>query len=504
MIVRDIKKLNQKPATAVSNKKLEETTPEKVRHYQPDNAPSLPQMGETLSPADAWFLQRTIGNQATEQYYRTIMQRKTAVDLIDIESSLSPILTNARHISQSITPNPHPVIHRKIHKRYERQWNDAVHEGYIPHEAVQELRDLVAPLKNKADSKLKDVISLSNWVTKAFKNKAKKRKIQALLWLRVLEVGPEDIAGLKLYKAELKSASVEEINDSLGIEEAVDELIILVEEEGLDFADPPWEMANGVTVKDSGHGGVVIVDFPNGKLVVKAAKGGGLNNEIFGSRLAQQLGMASPDMRFADSNEAERIELAVEENGANLPAGRPYVVMRYVPGVTGGDFASSGQELSENQVHTLAMSIGRWFAFDMMIQEQDRFGDLGSTGMSSSVNSANFMIDPENISSGFVSIDQNVSSAGTKKSQTAFGNIVEEAPMFAYTLGRAAARMIPGRVDEEEIGEIVMASARETLRDIGLGLTEEDVRDLAVGLGIEEGVIESIMRTVNAAREQFG
>jgi len=461
---------------------------------------------KNISPSQANQYQRTIGNQAVKRLaiQRQPTNRTSNNNTIDFRSSLSPILHKTQRITQTITPISQPIIHRKVHKRYERQWADAIEDGYLSGEQVDQIRDLVSPLKGKADSNIKDVVSLSNWITKAFKNKTNKRKIQALLWLEILEIGTDNIADLKEYKTYLKSLSSTQINSILGIEESsssIEELSISIEEDLLDFDNPPWESANGAVVKDSGHGGVVIVSFPNGKLVVKAAKGGGLNNEIFGSRLAQQLGMQSPNMRFAGSGESDQIELAVEGNGAALPAGRPYVVMDYVPGGTASDFAKSGQELQPNQINTLAMSIGRWFAFDVMIQEQDRFNTLAASTGGNGVNTANFMINSENINSGFVSIDQNPSAAGKGQSDSAFENITSNSPMFAFSLGAAAAKMIPGDVDAEEIGDIVMQSAQATLKDIGLGLTEEDVRRLAEDLDINESIIESVMRTVNSARE---
>jgi len=41
--------------------------------------------------------------------------------------------------------------------------------------------------------------------------------------------------------------------------------------------------------------------------------------------------------------------------------------------------------------------------------------------------------------------------------------------------------------------------SQDTLRNIGRGLTEEDVRDAAEGLGISEEVIDAVMTTITQA-----
>ena len=135
--------------------------------------PEHPPANQPPAPAGAHHLQRTIGNQAVQHLFRS---------------------------------NQLP-IQRKIHARYERMWAWAKDKGLLSDEAVDEIRLHVAPLTGAADTAILNLISLSNWANKAFKNDEDKRQAQALIWKKLHETD-WDLNAASIVREQVKNAPV--------------------------------------------------------------------------------------------------------------------------------------------------------------------------------------------------------------------------------------------------------------------------------------------------------
>lgn len=93
---------------------------------------------------------------------------------------------NSQTASMAISAQHHEnKIQRTVHERYERQWDYAIEQEILTPGEVKLLRQKVEPLKGKEDQEILEVVSLSNKLTKKFKDKDAKRKRQALIWLKL-------------------------------------------------------------------------------------------------------------------------------------------------------------------------------------------------------------------------------------------------------------------------------------------------------------------------------
>ena len=259
------------------------------------------------------------------------------------------------------------------------------------------------------------------------------------------------------------------------------------------FNATPWEDATGAVVKPSGHGGVVFVSFGTEKIVVKK----GTPNEAFAAGLAAQAGLHAPQTRQVESEEASRIENAIGQYDVQVPNGRPYLVLEHFDGVDLSDVRDQEVALTKDQVESLARSLGRWLAFDILIAENDRFGLLNG-GLGHNVNSANFLLDPTSHMPQIVGIDQFVMSSDTKGGEEVYDTIKKGdlSSGIAYSIGMMAYNYT-GKVkgtNPEGLDEIVMAGAKEQMLTIGQSLDETEVRQLALSLGVGENAVEGLLK----------
>ncbi|MEO1124849.1 MAG: DUF4157 domain-containing protein [Cyanobacteria bacterium J06639_16] len=263
----------------------------------------------------------------------------------------------------------------------------------------------------------------------------------------------------------------------------------------LDFNNPPWETATKAEVISSGHGGVAVLTFKVGKkiekLVVKGS-GGLSDREVLASRLANYAGLRVPETRKANSGEPERIKSALTKYGVKMPNKEPTLVMKYVKGMTLGKLKDAGFTLKKDDVLVLSKSIGNWFAFDVMIREQDRFGKL-SSGIDS-INSSNFLVDPDNLKTGFVGIDQIAMATEGKAIPKAIEAI--KAGEDYYFLGLALLvkkQLNASNCNEDDIMDKIIEGAQETMKGISKGLTEKDLETLIGNLKVDKEVLDSIL-----------
>lgn len=244
--------------------------------------------------------------------------------------------------------------------------------------------------------------------------------------------------------------------------------------------DIDWSTAKGFDVKDSGHGGVVIVDVGGAKAVIKG--GGGLSpNEVLGARLARELGLPTPETRLLTREEKASIATQMREHGAKMPDrggdDGATIVMEFVDGKTLGENKATKKEVTQ-----LAQSLGKWLAFDAVISEQDRFHGFVAAGSSNGINVGNFMVNPKNPGE-IIGIDQNVMTVDTTK---ALNSIKNGDDFYFMGVGQALASRFPGLgLDAEALGDDIKASAQEMLKSIGSTITDEKVAELTRGIGVD-------------------
>ena len=137
------------------------------------------------------------------------------------------------------------IVQRTMHDRYKRQWADALELGVVTAEEVERLRVFVTE-RDPKDAVL-DLVSLSNWLTKVFKNKARKRQIQSLLWRHLARNG-FDVPGAKLLRASLLQSESEALSQGVG---DVKEALAVRKLPGVVYRDPPLDEPAGRAILEA-------------------------------------------------------------------------------------------------------------------------------------------------------------------------------------------------------------------------------------------------------------
>lgn len=125
------------------------------------------------------------------------------------------------------------AVQRKMHDRYTRQWTDAVALGTITDDEVRLLRAHVTDHDPKDE--ILSVVSLSNWFTKAFKDKDRKRRIQALLWQHLARNG-FDVGGARRLRDLLVSKETKELGTQVA---ETRQAVAIRQMGGVVYGDPP-------------------------------------------------------------------------------------------------------------------------------------------------------------------------------------------------------------------------------------------------------------------------
>ncbi len=130
-----------------------------------------------------------------------------------------------------------PLIQRIVHERYLRQWQDAVNLGVLSNGEVQRLREYVQDLQGNADKAVLDLVSLSNWFTKLFKSTERKRKIQGLIWKKLLDTN-FDIQATELFRNQLATLETDPLNQAVDVGKLhqLDDVL---------YSEPPLNEAQG-------------------------------------------------------------------------------------------------------------------------------------------------------------------------------------------------------------------------------------------------------------------
>ncbi len=153
--------------------------------------------------ADSNALQRAMGNQAVGR-----MASGGAPGLQAAPASSSAVMANIVRRGAAAAPTAAPVVQRKVHARYERQWQYALDEKMMAQDEIDKLRAHVEPLKGSADKAILDLISMSNFLNKKYKDEEAKRKRQTLMWIKLLETN-FNLDEVKKYRATVMSLTTD-------------------------------------------------------------------------------------------------------------------------------------------------------------------------------------------------------------------------------------------------------------------------------------------------------
>jgi hypothetical protein len=254
-----------------------------------------------------------------------------------------------------------------------------------------------------------------------------------------------------------------------------------------------WSGAKAFDVKDSGHGGVVLVEVGGAKAVVK---GGGVQSayEVLGARLARELGLPAPETRMLSKEEKTEIKQQMDLLRAKMPARsantEATVVMEFVEGKKLGE----EKAVTKQDVKQLAQSLGKWLAFDAVISEQDRFASIN--GMGNGINTGNFLVNPKKPGE-IIGIDQNVMAVDTSKTMK---SIMNGEDFFFVGVGKTLADYFPAlRLDFEALGDEVKQSTQQMFKQIGTTLTDAKIAELSGDLTIDADISEALSQRCGVA-----
>ena len=449
-----------------------------------------------LRPDDIRAFQHTLGNRATRALVapkpvsRTVLQRAydgqiIDYNAIDLEKTQGEIHTGAKLLGTSLT------------KRVQK-FHDAVKSGK-PAKILTTLQKILKRLnedskKNLKKPKIIDLV-VQEEARVAFFEKWKRITNEHIDHLsQDGEKAVVDFQETYGYKVSVKEEKKEKRNSS-----SEEDIKIIEKGESskgnFDFNNIPWDDAKSAEVKDSGMGGAVILTFGSGHKVAVKGGGGIINNEVLGSRMAREVGLEAPETRLANSEENSSIPNLFKSLGATVKWGGPYLIVDFVPGIP---ITAVGDEKkpSKERIYALGYQMGRWYAFAVLNNDIDNFGDL--TGGNVGVNTGNFFATKSN---QVVGIDQHTVGGDLKKK--AFTDIKEGSMSFAFTLGNGILKALgnPKGVDSEELGDIVMKGAQEQMKHMAEKLDSNKIKELCQG--IEVNKLDEIMDRVETIADSY-
>ena len=253
----------------------------------------------------------------------------------------------------------------------------------------------------------------------------------------------------------------------------------------------------------SGNGGACLVKLEDSTVVIKGG-GGGSCREVYGSKLARELGLPAPETRFLTREEQGEIQGQMARQGVSMPkrtggGEEPVIVMEYVKGTTVCDARDERTAKSTD----VAKSFGTWIAFAAFIKEPDTFHGLISQREYTSgggINSSNFLIDPRNPDAGIVGIDQNV---GTGDASDAIHDIGSGSDSFFMRAGQHVSEACKDRADPEDLMASVKEGAHEVFAEIAK-MSPERIVELGRESGMDDKGIQDLLDRQELIREQVG
>ena len=371
------------------------------------------------------------------------------------------------------------------HLRYETKGNETtlkIHTGAKPSGIGQKSAQ-------RRDAKHKNALS---FVRSAMVRQypGEQDKIDHLL----SKIGGDKISVRQLRKLELAMAPPLEGHHEVGIGENSStssgsrlneiQIVNIGHQEGLP-EEIDFSGAKNFKTHSSGHGGALELEVGGKRLAVKDHANA---QEVYGARLARELGLPAPETRLLSTTESEQLAATLRNKGQKMPGGKsPVVVMEFVSG-TGLEKPGA---LEGQDPKNIARQMGRWLAFDALINEGDRFNGFGLNfnGVSGGINSSNFIVGHDGTITG---IDQN---AGRGHSNEPVDNIVKGNVSSYMAIGNALSKFLPGS-DFEVLGDHIREGAEEMFKHIGSTLTPEKLDELAQDIGADQ-------QSVNKAKERL-
>lgn len=446
---------------------------------------------EKLQLGDLKALQHTIGNRATRHLLGT--PSSTSPNLT-LQREYDGALINYQQMSNEKDENELHTGGLKFSSLTNKVENflSALNKGNYK-KVMSALQDLQSRLIKDGKTKLKTPKKISK------EEQANAATIFFKKWLNItlshieylMDKGSNGVRDLQVAYGIVGSSNSSSKEKE---EESSDEIIISNESSNFDFNNPPWEQAISAEVKSSGMGGAVIITFKGGRKIAVKSGGNIINNEILGSRMAREVGLETPDARVATSEENNGIPKLFNKLGANVEWGSPYMIIDFVNGIPITQVVNQ-KGLSKERVEALSYEMGRWYAFTVLNNDPDNFGDL--TGNLVGVNTGNYFANGNKV----VGIDQHTMGGDLKK--TAFTDIKEGSPILGFSLGTQILKSLgnPKGYDPEALGDIVLQGAQEQMKHMAEKLDRDKIKELCSGLEVNK--LDEIIDRVETIAESY-